>query len=144
MKHLAAILSVSVAVTLAACGSKKEEPGASAAPKSAAEAPAASAAGAAPAAAKVETPEAAGQLSCTNPSGSQCTDFPGGDPSLVKQQCELISGKLGNTTCAQKGRVGGCDLPNHKQITYYGGGTDNMTADLAKQDCTGMSGTWKP
>lgn len=130
MKKLSTLALV---LAIAACGSKKDAaPGDKASPATA------------PAAAKVAEPAAA-LLSCTNPSGSQCTAFPDGDAGLVKQQCDMINGKLATAACVQKGRVGGCDLTGmHKRITYYGGGDDNLTADSAKQDCTAMSGSWQP
>jgi hypothetical protein len=119
---------------IAACGSKKAD---RVAPDDKSPPPAA--------AAKVAEPAAAALLSCTNPSSSQCTEFPDGDAGLVKQQCDMINGKLATAACAQKGRVGGCDLTGmHKRITYYGGGDDNLTSASAKQDCTAMSGGWQP
>jgi hypothetical protein len=135
-----------VAFVLVACASKKEptqdEPAPATKPTATAPAPAADkpAAAAAPAAA----PEAA-QLSCTNPSGSQCTEFPGGDAGLVKQTCDMMNGKFAASACPQKGRLGTCELSAmHKRMSYYGGGEDKLTTDLAKKDCGVVSGSWQP
>ncbi len=120
---------------LVGCG-KKDKP----AEQSATEQPSAKVAAGATATATAPA-AAAGAASCLNPDGSICTDY--ADAAIAKSQCDLISGKLANTSCATTSKLGGCTLANHKHLTYYPG-TDTIDAAFAKGDCTSMSGTWEP
>jgi len=142
MKQIISLASLSfLTFLLVACGHKADDKAAdqTAAPatKPVAEAPAKTAAPA-PAA---ET----AQLSCTNPSASQCTEFPGGDAGMAEQLCGAINGTFAKSPCTKKARLGGCELTGmHKLINYYPGGSDNLTAALAKEDCKSSGGTWQP
>jgi len=92
-----------------------------------------------------ETPAEAAQLSCTNPSASKCTEFRGGDAGMAEQLCGAINGTFAKSPCTKKARLGGCELTAmHKLINYYPGGSDNLTAALAKEDCKSSGGTWQP
>jgi hypothetical protein len=135
-----------VVIALVACS--KKEPSKEESPPAGKPIAAASASEAdkpAPPAAMAPAAPAAAQLSCTNPSGSECTEFAGGDAGLVKQICGSMNGKFTTGACPQKGRLGICDLSAmNKRISYYGGGEDKLTAQAAKKQCDFVNGSWQP
>jgi hypothetical protein len=137
------LLTLSLSLPLAACSKKDSNESAPAATATAAPAVAAKPAAAEPVA-KAAAP-AESELSCTAKSVSQCTDYPGGDASLVKDQCGLINGTFATASCSTAKKLGTCDFSAlHKRVTYYPGGEDNLTAKTAEDACKTLNGTWQP
>jgi hypothetical protein len=130
--------------SLAGCSKKSDD----AASSGSAAKPAPAAAGsAAPSAAAPAAPAApaggGGGTSCMNKSASTCTDYLG-DASAA-ESCGAMGGTFSASPCTTAKKLGTCTLDAmRKRLTYYPGGEDNLTAQLAQDDCKGMSGTWAP